>query len=254
MSPAAFRLHSLGTAVSAVRGRPGFVPDDYLASITDTDLDYPGADPRFLAAELCAVGIWEPVAGGYRVLDAEAVQVCADRVRELREEDARRASGPVPGLPDRARTEPVAVGTAGTTRLGDRIRHGAAASFRCAQCGELAGVVRVARTGATVEMGQSPGSDLTASGLVLDCFLGTSWHAEGPGILDAVQALIEQGNVDPAAIRGISWTLWDITPFYCPECGLNYCSSDWDIYVDFNVGFYDCIIGICPNGHRHIVG
>ena len=254
MSPAAFRLHSLGTAVSAVRGRPGFVPDEYLASLTGTDLDHPGADPRFLAAELCAVGLWEPVAGGYRVLDAEAVQVCADRVRELREEDARRASGPVPGLPDRARTEPVAVGTAGTTRLGDRIRHGAAASFRYAQCGELAGVVRVARTGATVEMGQSPGSDLTASGLILDCFLGTSWHAEETGILDAVQALIEQGNVDPAAIRGISWTLWNITPFYCPECGLNYCSSDWDTYVDFNVGFYDCILGICPNGHRHIVG
>ena len=254
MSPAAFRLHSLGTAVSAVRGRPGFVPDEYLASLTDTDLDCPGADPRFLAAELCAVGIWEPVAGGYRVLDAEAVQVCADRVRELREADAKRASGPGPGLPNHARTEPVAVGAAGATRLGDRIRQGTAASFRCARCGELAGVVRVARTGPTVGMGRSPGRDLTASGLVLDCFLGTSWHAEGPGILDAVQALIEQGNVDPAAIRGISWTLWDITPFYCPECGLNYCSSDWDIYVDFNVGFYDCIIGICPNGHRHIVG
>lgn len=59
-------------------------------------------------------------------------------------------------------------------------------------------------------------------GPVLDCFLGTSWRVEAAGILDAVQALIEQGNVDPAAIREISWTLWYITPFYCPECGMNY--------------------------------
>jgi hypothetical protein len=85
ISPAAFRLHSQGTAISAVRGRPGLVLDEYLASLTEPDVDYLGDDPVFLAAELCAAGIWEPVAGGYRVLDEEAVQVCADRVRELRE-------------------------------------------------------------------------------------------------------------------------------------------------------------------------
>jgi hypothetical protein len=251
MSPAAFRLHSLGTAVSAVRGRPGFVLDEYLASLTKADLDSLGDDPAFLAAELCAVGVWEPVAGGYRVLDAFAVQVCADRVRELREEDARRAGGPGPGLPDR---EPAAVGIAGTTRFGDRTRRGTAASFRCARCGELAGVVRVSRSGTPDDPGRPSGTELTASGLVLDCFLGASRHAQEAGILDAVQALIERGNVDPAAIRAVSWALWDVTPFYCPECELNYCGTDWDIYVDFNVGLYDCILGICPNGHRHLVG
>jgi hypothetical protein len=31
-------------------------------------------------------------------------------------------------------------------------------------------------------------------------------------------------------------------------------SRDWDTCVEFNVGFYDCIMGICPSGHRHIVG
>lgn len=53
------------------------MPDQYLASLTEADLDHPGVDPVFLAAELCAAGTWEPVAGGYRVLDAQAVQVCA---------------------------------------------------------------------------------------------------------------------------------------------------------------------------------
>ena len=251
MSPAAFQLHSLGTAVSAVRGRPGFVLDEYLADLTEADRGSLGDDPTLLAAELCAVGIWEAVAGGYRVLDAFAVHVCADRVRELREEDARRAGGLGPGLADRG---PVAVGIAGTTRLGDRTRRSMAASFRCGRCGELAGVVRVARAGAPGDLGRPFGAELIASGLVLDCFLGASWHAQEAGILEAVQALIEQGNVDPAAIRAVSWTLWDVTPFYCPECELNYCGADWDICIEFNVGLYDCILGICPNGHRHIVG
>jgi len=103
MSPAAFRLQSLGTAVSAVRGRAGLVLDEYLAELTDADRDSLGDDPAFLAAELCAVGVWEPVAGGYRVLDAFAVQVCADRFRELRRQmpgaravagRARRIGGP----------------------------------------------------------------------------------------------------------------------------------------------------------------
>jgi hypothetical protein len=254
MSAAAFRLHSLSTATSAVHGRPGFVPDSYLAGLTDAELDHPCADSVFLAAELCAVGVWEPVAGGYRVLDAEAVQVCADRVRELREEDARRANGPGPGLPDLAQAEPAAVSAAGTTRFGDRNRRGAAASFRCAQCGDLAGVVRVAWSNPAAGMRRLPGREPNADGLVLDCILGTSWRAEGTATLDAVQELIEQGNVDPIAIRAISASLWEVTPFYCPECKLNYCSGHWDTYADFNIGSWDCIIGICPNGHRHLVG
>ena len=128
------------------------------------------------------------------------------------------------------RSEHPAVGAAGTTRFGDRTRRGTAASFRCARCGELADLVRVAQAGTTVDTGRPPGSELTATGLDLDCFLGTSRHPAEAGIVDAVQALIEQGNVDPVAIRAISWTLCDVTPFYCPECGLDYCAvsaAEW---------------------------
>lgn len=250
ISPAAFRLHAQGTAISAVRGRPGLVPDEYLAGLSQTDVDYLGDDPVFLAAELCAAGIWEPVAGGYRVLDAEAVQVCADRVRELRERDADNAGGPGPGPPDRL--EHGTVGAAGTTRFGERNRQGQAV-FRCAQCARLAGVVRVVRAGTTAGLERPAGTEITAEGLVLDGFLGSSWHAEPTGVLDAVQALIEQGNVDPVAMRAISWTLWNVTPFYCPECRLNYCARDWDTSVHFILGFQDCIMGICPSGHQHLV-
>jgi hypothetical protein len=90
-------------------------------------------------------------------------------------------------------------------------------------------------------------------GLVLDYFLGTAWHSAGSGTLDAVQALIEQGNVDPVAIRDLDWRLWELTPFYCPDCGLNYCGSDWETYVLFDEGFYDCTNGRCPEGHEHML-
>jgi predicted RNA-binding Zn-ribbon protein involved in translation (DUF1610 family) len=241
MSPAAEQLRILATAVSAVRGCPGFVPDGYLVGLAGDELGHPGADPTALAAELCGAGIWERVEGGYRSLDVEKVQVCVDRVRELREQDAWLA-----GLPD---SEP-AVGAAGTTRFGDRVPNRAAASFRCGECGEVAGVVRVARTVGSDGSEASPGRDW----VVLDYFLGTVWHADTGDVVDAVQALIEQGGVDPVIIREISWTLWDITAFYCPECGLNYCSLDWDMHFAVNEGTHDCIIGICPNGHQHLLG
>jgi predicted RNA-binding Zn-ribbon protein involved in translation (DUF1610 family) len=243
MSPAAEQLRIVATAVSAVCGRPGFVPDMYLDELGGDELGHPGADPWVLAAELCRAGIWERDAGGYRVLDEEAVQVCADRVRELREQDAWLA-----GLPDPARSEP-AVGAAGTTRFGDRIPKGTAASFRCGECGEIAGVVRVACGGRIADNEPSSGG-----GLVLSYFLGTVWHEDTGDVLDAVQALIEQGNVDPVTIREITWALWDITPFYCPECRLNYCSLDWNTHFSVRAGTCDCIIGSCPNGHRHLLG
>jgi hypothetical protein len=61
-------------------------------------------------------------------------------------------------------------------------------------------------------------------GLILDYFLGTApWHSAVSGMLDAMQALIHQGNID------------------------------WNTYVLVDVGFYDCTMGRCHNGHEHKV-
>ena len=57
ISPAAFRLHSLGTAISAVRGRAGFVLDKYLAELTEADLDDLGDDLPGQGVELRAGGV-----------------------------------------------------------------------------------------------------------------------------------------------------------------------------------------------------
>ena len=90
--------------------------------------------------------------------------------------------------------------------------------------------------------------------LVLEHFLGTVWHADTGEVLDSVQALIEQGNVDPVTVREVSWTLRDVTAFYCPECRLNFCRPDWSMHFAVNPGSHDYIIGICPSGHRHLLG
>lgn len=99
--------------------------------------------------------------------------------------------------------------------------------------------------------GREPG---TGGWLVLECFLGTVWHAGTPDVVDAVAALIGQGNVDPVTIGEIGWELWDITAFYCPECQLNYCRLDWDMHFAVTPDSHDCIIGTCPHGHRHLLG
>jgi hypothetical protein len=80
-SGAAWELHCRATADSAVDDHAGFVPDTYL--------DGRGAGTAGLAAELCSVGVWERAAGGYRILDQDAVGRCQDLARQLFGEAAR---------------------------------------------------------------------------------------------------------------------------------------------------------------------
>ncbi len=82
ISQAAYELQVRATAHSASCGHPGFVPDDYLEH-----LDGLSIETTITAAELCTSGMWQRVDGGYRVLGWEAVEVCLDRVRQVRGED-----------------------------------------------------------------------------------------------------------------------------------------------------------------------
>jgi hypothetical protein len=164
MSVAACKLHVWGTCDSTARNQPGFVPDEYVSSLTGEDLDSSGTDPAILAAELCTADMWERVDGGYRVLDWREIQTCVDYVRELQDKDKRAPAG--------ERYDPRKQGIAGTPRqpgrpgakhrqdpARERIGQAAAASFRCAACGEMAGVVKVARAGTTVDMGPPLGRE-----------------------------------------------------------------------------------------------
>ena len=136
------------------------------------------------------------------------------------------------------------------TRYGDRTANGAV-SFRCAACGELAGVVRATPAGAPAGMGPPLGT-ITSDhdGMIVDQFIGTAWVAASRATVDAVQALIDEGNVDPLTLRDINW---ELAPFYCPDCQLNYCRGDWHVDIVFDEGFYDYTMGTCPHGHRYVV-
>jgi hypothetical protein len=180
-------------------------------------------------------GLWQHADGGYRILDQRAIEDFTGKVRKLREKDTRAGEAAVPGM----------------TRFGQRIGRAAAASFRCAACGEMAGVVKVARAGTTVDIGPPLGLETyDRDAIVVDYFFGTATRFADAATLDAVEEIVSSGVPDPVALRR---TDWELAPFYRPDCGLNYCRADWETFPLFDEGFYDCTIGICPHGHRHTV-
>ena len=45
----------------------------------------------------------------------------------------------------------------------------------------------------------------------------------------------------------------ELTPFWCPTCGLAYCGECWSIWVEMDEGFYDDTRGRCPAGHERML-
>ncbi len=67
VSRAAVKLHTYAVVVSIKDGHPGRIEDAYLDAIqVETSLP---------SLELCLVGLWERVDGGYRVTEDESVRV-----------------------------------------------------------------------------------------------------------------------------------------------------------------------------------
>jgi hypothetical protein len=138
----------------------------------------------------------------------------------------------------------------GATRFGTRVGEGVAC-FRCAACGEVAAVVRAVPADVPADMGPPLGSQSHhRDGIVVDYFGGTAWKVAEADTYGAVRAILDAEEPDLAELRRIDW---ELAPFYCPECEQAYCRADWDSYVVFDEGFYDCTVGKCPAGHRHTI-
>lgn len=76
VSREAFQLHGFAMVNGVQDGTPGFISDDYLNAI--------GAETTGTAAELCLVGLWARVEGGYETHDpmvTEAVRF-NDKMRQ----------------------------------------------------------------------------------------------------------------------------------------------------------------------------
>jgi predicted RNA-binding Zn-ribbon protein involved in translation (DUF1610 family) len=124
---------------------------------------------------------------------------------------------------------------------------GRGANFLCARCGHVAGLLRLDYPEDPPDTAQLSGVRIRGrGGLILERFLGDVWRPAGTATFDAAQELISEGDVDPAAIRELDWEFWALTTFYCPDCGLNYCSADWDITRREDEGFREPAMGRCP--------
>ncbi len=128
-------------------------------------------------------------------------------------------------------------------RSGQRVSEGAA-RFRCAACGEMAAVVMALPAGRPADMGPPLGrQSQDRDGIVADYLGGTAWKAaEAPACQAPLEILCCEAP-DPAALRRIGW---ELAPFYCPDCGQNYCRADWQTHVLSGDGCCDRTTAAAP--------
>jgi hypothetical protein len=45
----------------------------------------------------------------------------------------------------------------------------------------------------------------------------------------------------------------EYAPFWCIGCEKSYCKSHWQVSTKYDEGFFDCVEGVCPRGHRQVL-
>jgi hypothetical protein len=227
-SRAAYNLQCEATRHSARCGHPGFVPDDYLEH-----LDGLGVETTIVAAELCAIGTWERVDGGYRVLDWEAVEVCLDHVRETRGEDPQALAW------DRD----------SEAKARAQMAEAMVVTPPCAECGVAASRVELVAPGqlpAEWEQWPSRVRDIVSRqrepGQWYLLLKGTATENGYGDPIDASQA----GRIAQAFRPPLSFGQVHTAGFYddagfCQDCDAPYCYRHWHVSES---GY-----GHCPRGH-----
>ena len=132
------------------------------------------------------------------------------------------------------------------------------ATYLCGACGNVASTVTLVAPGEpdprmTPEADVPPGLD-TLFGSVLPDSAMLSIDG-GPaslslGAASTAKMILALESGDPAALYAINR---EFAPFWCPSCGLSYCTEHYRSYPVFDEGFFDYIQGICPKGHERNV-
>jgi hypothetical protein len=78
------------------------------------------------------------------------------------------------------------------------------------------------------------------------------------GNLGAAIKAKDQKRVLAAVIAGDAGALYaldvDFAPFFCPSCRACYCDEHWEQEDSFEAdGWFDCVWGTCPRGHKRIL-
>jgi hypothetical protein len=227
-SRAAYDLQCLATMHSASCGHPGFVPDDYLEH-----LDGLSIETTITAAELCAIGTWERVDGGYRVLDWEAVEVCLDKVREIRGEDPRALAW------EREREAQVQA----------QMAQAMVVAPPCAECGAPSARIELVAPGelpaqweqwpstvqGSISRGREPGQwYLLFKGIA-------AYNGYGDPIDASCAGRIAQAFRPPLRFAQVHTAGFYDDAGFCQDCDAPYCYQHWHVSES---GY-----GHCPRGH-----
>ena len=228
MTKAAYDLQCRATSHSASCGHPGYVPDDYLEH-----LDGLGIETTITAAELCAIGTWERIGGGYRILDWEAVEYALDEVR--------RRTGEDPQALAEERDHEASVWA--------HMAKPIVATPPCAACGASATRIELVAPGQMpADWDQWPG---TVQASIMRQREPGQWYLRFQGIatcngygnpIDASRAgRITQAFRPPLCFAQVHTSGFYDDAGFCQDCDAPYCYQHWNVSES---GY-----GYCPRGH-----
>jgi hypothetical protein len=228
MSRAAYDLQVRATVHSASCGHPGYVPDDYLEHLNGL-----GIETTTTAAELCAIGTWQRVDDGYRVLDWEAVEYALDGVRQRQGEDP----------------EALAADRDHEARAWARLATPMVVTPPCTACGTPSARVELVAPG-EVPAGWEQWPGTVQASIVRQRQPG-QWYLLFKGIAayngygDPIEAS-RAGRIARAFQPPLSFAQVHTAGFYddagfCQDCDAAYCYRHWHVTES---GY-----GYCPRGH-----
>lgn len=132
----------------------------------------------------------------------------------------------------------------------------ASATYRCRECGKVASTVTLVAPGEpdprlTPEPPGVPPGASTILGTVFP--RGGQLSIDGgpisitlaPVPMEQVAAPLKSGNA--AALFALDR---EYAPFWCPICDASYCRDHYRKSEVYDEGFFDCIRGVCPQGHE----
>ena len=131
----------------------------------------------------------------------------------------------------------------------------ASATYLCGACGKVAATVTLVAPGQpdprmTPEPPEVPPGRSTLLGTV---FPRSGRLSIDGGPVSLTLAPVPMEEVAAALDSGDAAALYELdpeyAPFYCSRCALSYCGDHYRTVELYDDGFFDCIRGVCPEGH-----
>ena len=132
----------------------------------------------------------------------------------------------------------------------------ASATYLCGQCRKVAATVTLVAPGQpdprlTPEPPDVPRGVSTITGAV---FPRSGQLSIDGGPLSVTLAPVPMELVAAALDSRSAAALFELdseyAPFWCPTCGVSYCRDHYRTVEVYDEGFFDCIRGVCPQGHE----